>query len=125
MAGVSTTRSSSTTFRILNEEGLRLEDEFVKHKILDAIGDLYLLGHSVLGAFSGHKSGHASNNALLRRVLANPQRVGGCYVRDGTRNRRSDFIRSPGLRLTPSGSLDRRFQPPRQPLRQVSESRCA
>jgi UDP-3-O-acyl-N-acetylglucosamine deacetylase len=54
-------------FRILNEEGLRLEDEFVKHKILDAIGDLYLLGHSVLGAFSGHKSGHASNNALLRR----------------------------------------------------------
>jgi UDP-3-O-[3-hydroxymyristoyl] N-acetylglucosamine deacetylase len=58
--------------RILNEEGLRLEDEFVKHKILDAIGDLYLLGHSVLGAFSGHKSGHASNNALLRRVLANP-----------------------------------------------------
>jgi UDP-3-O-[3-hydroxymyristoyl] N-acetylglucosamine deacetylase len=58
-------------FRILNEEGLRLEDEFVKHKILDAIGDLYLLGHSVLGAFSGHKSGHASNNALLRKVLAN------------------------------------------------------
>jgi UDP-3-O-[3-hydroxymyristoyl] N-acetylglucosamine deacetylase len=58
-------------FRILNEEGLRLEDEFVKHKILDAIGDLYLLGHSVLGAFSGHKSGHASNNVLLRKVLAN------------------------------------------------------
>ena len=58
-------------FRILNEEGLRLEDEFVKHKILDAIGDLYLLGHSVLGAFAGHKSGHASNNALLQKVLAN------------------------------------------------------
>ena len=58
-------------FRILNEEGLRLEDEFVKHKILDAIGDLYLLGHSVLGRFRGHKSGHASNNALLRKVLAN------------------------------------------------------
>jgi len=58
-------------FRILNEEGLRLEDEFVKHKILDAIGDLYLLGHSVIGAFSGYKSGHASNNALLRKVLAN------------------------------------------------------
>jgi len=58
-------------FRILNEEGLRLEDEFVKHKILDAIGDLYLLGHSVLGAFYGYKSGHASNNALLRKVLAN------------------------------------------------------
>jgi len=58
-------------FRILNEEGLRLEDEFVKHKILDAIGDLYLLGHSVIGEFSGYKSGHASNNALLRKVLAN------------------------------------------------------
>jgi UDP-3-O-[3-hydroxymyristoyl] N-acetylglucosamine deacetylase len=58
-------------FRILNEEGLRLEDEFVKHKILDAIGDLYLLGHSVLGSFCGYKSGHASNNALLRKVLAN------------------------------------------------------
>ncbi len=58
-------------FRILNEEGLRLEDEFVKHKILDVIGDLYLLGHSVLGSFCGHKSGHASNNALLRKVLAN------------------------------------------------------
>ncbi len=58
-------------FRILNEEGLRLEDEFVKHKILDVIGDLYLLGHSVLGSFSGYKSGHASNNALLRKVLAN------------------------------------------------------
>ncbi len=57
-------------FRILNEEGLRLDDEFVKHKILDAIGDLYLLGHSVIGQFTGHKSGHGLNNGLLRRVLA-------------------------------------------------------
>ena len=57
-------------YRILNDEGLRLEDEFVKHKILDAIGDLYLLGHSVIGAFSGYKSGHGPNNALLRKVLA-------------------------------------------------------
>ena len=57
-------------FRILNEEGLRLEDEFVKHKILDAIGDLYLLGHSVIGRFVGHKSGHTANNALLKKVLA-------------------------------------------------------
>ncbi len=57
-------------YRILNEEGLRLEDEFVKHKILDAIGDLYLLGHSMIGAFSGHKSGHGTNNALLRKLLA-------------------------------------------------------
>ncbi|MEM9620236.1 MAG: UDP-3-O-acyl-N-acetylglucosamine deacetylase [Pseudomonadota bacterium] len=57
-------------FRILNEEGLRLEDEFVKHKILDAIGDLYLLGHSIIGQFTGYKSGHGLNNALLRQLLA-------------------------------------------------------
>ncbi len=57
-------------YRILNEEGLRLEDEFVKHKILDAIGDLYLLGHSLIGRFTGHKSGHGPNNALLRKLLA-------------------------------------------------------
>ena len=56
-------------FRIINREGLRYEDEFVKHKILDAIGDLYLLGHSVIGRFVGHRSGHATNNALLRRIL--------------------------------------------------------
>lgn len=56
-------------YRILNEDGLRYEDEFVKHKILDAIGDLYLLGHSLIGAFSGHKSGHALNNKLLRALL--------------------------------------------------------
>lgn len=57
-------------FRILNTEGLRLEDEFVKHKILDVIGDLYLLGYSVLGDFLGYKSGHGQNTELLRRVLA-------------------------------------------------------
>jgi UDP-3-O-[3-hydroxymyristoyl] N-acetylglucosamine deacetylase len=57
-------------YRILNEDGLRYEDEFVKHKILDAIGDLYLLGHSLIGAFSGHKSGHALNNRLLRALMA-------------------------------------------------------
>jgi UDP-3-O-[3-hydroxymyristoyl] N-acetylglucosamine deacetylase len=56
-------------FRVLNEEGLRYEDEFVKHKILDAIGDLYLLGSSLIGAFSGFKSGHALNNILLRQLL--------------------------------------------------------
>ena len=56
-------------FRILNEDGLRYEDEFVKHKILDAIGDLYLLGHSLIGEFSGFKSGHALNNKLLRRLI--------------------------------------------------------
>jgi UDP-3-O-[3-hydroxymyristoyl] N-acetylglucosamine deacetylase len=57
-------------YRVLNEDGLRYEDEFVKHKILDAIGDLYLLGHSLIGEFSGHKSGHALNNKLLRTMLS-------------------------------------------------------
>jgi UDP-3-O-[3-hydroxymyristoyl] N-acetylglucosamine deacetylase len=57
-------------YRILNEDGLRYEDEFVKHKILDAVGDLYLLGHSLIGAFSGYKSGHELNNQLLRALLA-------------------------------------------------------
>ena len=56
--------------RVLNEDGLRSEDEFVKHKILDAIGDLYLLGHSLIGEFSGFKSGHGLNNRLLRTLLA-------------------------------------------------------
>lgn len=57
-------------YRILNEDGLRYVDEFVKHKILDSIGDLYLLGRSLIGAFSGYKSGHALNNKLLRVLLA-------------------------------------------------------
>ncbi len=56
-------------YRILNEDGLRYDDEFVKHKILDAIGDLYLLGHSLVGEFSGYRSGHELNNLLLRRLL--------------------------------------------------------
>jgi UDP-3-O-[3-hydroxymyristoyl] N-acetylglucosamine deacetylase len=56
-------------YRVLNSDGLRYEDEFVKHKVLDAIGDLYLLGHPLIGAFSGYKSGHALNNLLLRRLL--------------------------------------------------------
>ena len=56
-------------YRILNNDGLRYDDEFVKHKVLDAIGDLYLLGHPLIGAFSGYKSGHALNNQLLRRLL--------------------------------------------------------
>jgi UDP-3-O-[3-hydroxymyristoyl] N-acetylglucosamine deacetylase len=60
-------------YRIINPDGLRFEDEFVKHKILDAIGDLYLLGHPLIGAFSGYKSGHALNNALLRTLLDDEQ----------------------------------------------------
>ncbi|MGH8120619.1 MAG: UDP-3-O-acyl-N-acetylglucosamine deacetylase [Gammaproteobacteria bacterium] len=60
-------------YRILNDDGLRYEDECVKHKILDAIGDLYLLGHSLIGSFTGYKSGHELNNRLLKKLLADKQ----------------------------------------------------
>ena len=60
-------------YRILNEDGLRYEDEFVKHKVLDAIGDLYLLGNSLIGEFRAHKSGHALNNASLRALIADTE----------------------------------------------------
>ena len=60
-------------YRVLNAEGLRFDDEFVKHKILDAIGDLYLVGHPLLAAYSAHKSGHALNNLLLRALMADEQ----------------------------------------------------
>lgn len=56
-------------YRVLNEDGLRFESEFVTHKVLDAIGDLYLLGSSLIGAFEGHKSGHELNNRLLRELM--------------------------------------------------------
>jgi UDP-3-O-[3-hydroxymyristoyl] N-acetylglucosamine deacetylase len=56
--------------RVLNTEGLRYENEFVKHKVLDAIGDLYLLGHPLIGQYTAYKSGHALNNALARALLA-------------------------------------------------------
>ncbi|HAN26372.1 MAG TPA: UDP-3-O-[3-hydroxymyristoyl] N-acetylglucosamine deacetylase [Haliea salexigens] len=59
-------------YRILNQDGLRYDDEFVKHKILDAIGDVYLLGYSVIGEYRAHKSGHALNNASLRALIAQP-----------------------------------------------------
>ncbi|WP_227368013.1 UDP-3-O-acyl-N-acetylglucosamine deacetylase [Halomonas sp. M20] len=59
-------------YRILNEGGLRYDDEFVKHKVLDAIGDLYQLGHSLIGEFRGVRSGHALNNQLCRAMLSNP-----------------------------------------------------
>jgi len=55
--------------RVLNADGLRYEDEFVKHKILDAVGDLYLLGKSLIGSFEGYKSGHDLNNKLLRKLI--------------------------------------------------------
>ncbi|MFK8054173.1 MAG: UDP-3-O-acyl-N-acetylglucosamine deacetylase [Woeseiaceae bacterium] len=62
-------------YRILNEDGLRYEDEFVKHKVLDAVGDLFLLGHNLVGEYSAYKSGHDLNNQLVRAVLANKR----CY----------------------------------------------
>jgi UDP-3-O-[3-hydroxymyristoyl] N-acetylglucosamine deacetylase len=57
---------------VMNADGLRYEDEFVRHKMLDAIGDLYLLGHGIIGEYRGYKSGHGLNNALLRALLDQP-----------------------------------------------------
>ncbi len=83
--------------KVLNEDGLRYQDEFVKHKILDAIGDLYLLGHSIIGEFSGYKSGHGLNNKLLRALLSQPDAWGNrriCFCRRSAhqlcRNRRTE-----------------------------------
>ena len=59
-------------YRILNEDGLRYEDEFVRHKVLDAIGDLYVLGNSLIGEFRAHKSGHGLNNRSLRKLIEDP-----------------------------------------------------
>ena len=59
--------------RVLNREGLRSEDELVKHKVLDAIGDLYLFGHAIIGEFRAHKSGHTLNNAAMRALLEDPE----------------------------------------------------
>lgn len=59
-------------YRILNQDGLRFDDEFVRHKVLDAIGDLYLLGHGLIGEFRAYKSGHALNNAALRALIDQP-----------------------------------------------------
>jgi UDP-3-O-[3-hydroxymyristoyl] N-acetylglucosamine deacetylase len=57
-------------YRVLNSDGLRYDDEFVKHKILDAMGDLYLIGKPLLAAYSAFRSGHALNNKLLRELLS-------------------------------------------------------
>ena len=59
-------------YRVMNEDGLRYPDEFVRHKILDVIGDLYVLGHGLIGAFTGYKSGHAMNHMLRQAILADP-----------------------------------------------------
>ena len=60
-------------YRILNEDGLRFKDELVRHKMLDAIGDLYMAGYNIIGDFKAYKSGHGLNNKLLRAVLANQE----------------------------------------------------
>jgi UDP-3-O-[3-hydroxymyristoyl] N-acetylglucosamine deacetylase len=60
-------------YRVLNEDGLRFQDEFVRHKVLDAVGDLYLLGRCLVGEFTGYKSGHRLNNLLLRALLDQPE----------------------------------------------------
>ena len=59
-------------YRVLNADGLRYDDEFAKHKILDAMGDLFLIGHPLLAAYSAYRSGHAMNNLLLRELLSQP-----------------------------------------------------
>ena len=109
---------------MLNEDGLRYEDEFVKHKILDAIGDLYLLGHSLIGEFSGHKSGHALNNQLLRKLLADARRVGRGGVREA--RRRADRLRR--SRRRSSTALRRPAQPRGRDLHlrhaHLSDARC-
>ena len=62
-------------YRVLNADGLRFADEFIRHKLLDAIGDLYLIGKPLLGAFTAHKSGHALNNQLVRALLADQSAI--------------------------------------------------
>ncbi len=87
-------------YRVLNEDGLRYEDEFVKHKILDAIGDLYLLGHSLIGAYDAHKSGHELNNKLLRTLMADASAWEEVSFRTIRRCRRSP-TRTPPRRSDP------------------------
>jgi hypothetical protein len=92
-------------FRVLNEDGLRYEDEFVKHKILDAIGDLYLLGHSLIGSFTGYKSGHALNNRLLKTLIAQPEAWEAVTFDDA--RARADLLHAAGARLSPTGRASR------------------
>jgi len=83
-------------YRVLNEDGLRFRDEFVRHKVLDAVGDLYLLGSCLIGEFSGYKSGHRLNNRLLRALLEQPD----CYeevVFDDERRSPVTYQLVPGL----------------------------
>ncbi len=81
-------------YRVVNDDGLRYRDEFVKHKVLDAVGDLYLLGHSLIGAFVGFKSGHALNNRLLRKLVG--QRDAWEIVTFQNRASVPDWLSQPG-----------------------------
>jgi UDP-3-O-[3-hydroxymyristoyl] N-acetylglucosamine deacetylase len=85
--------------KVLNEGGLRYEDEFVKHKILDAIGDLYLLGYSLIGEFSGFKSGHGLNNRLLRALLADTE-AWEAVVFERPEDTPISYVRAPVLAAT-------------------------
>ncbi len=85
--------------KVLNEGGLRYEDEFVKHKILDAIGDLYLLGHSLIGEFSAFKSGHGLNNRLLRTLLAD-ESAWEAIVFERPEDAPISYVRAPVLAAT-------------------------
>lgn len=80
-------------YRVVNRDGLRYEDEFVRHKILDAIGDLYLLGHPVVGAFTAFKSGHALNNKLVRAVLDDARAFEITTYEDAARPAPLSFVR--------------------------------
>ncbi|HEY1077031.1 MAG TPA: UDP-3-O-acyl-N-acetylglucosamine deacetylase [Fontimonas sp.] len=80
-------------YRVVNHDGLRYEDEFVRHKILDAVGDLYLLGHPVIGAFTAYKSGHALNNKLVRAVLDDPSSYESVTYEDGEQAAPISFVR--------------------------------
>ncbi|MDP9140350.1 MAG: UDP-3-O-acyl-N-acetylglucosamine deacetylase [Pseudomonadota bacterium] len=80
-------------YRVVNHDGLRYEDEFVRHKILDAVGDLYLLGHPVVGAFTAYKSGHALNNKLVRAVLDDPGSYESVTYEDEARQAPIAFVR--------------------------------
>ena len=73
-------------YKVVNEEGVRFQDEFVKHKILDAIGDLYLLGHGLIGSFSAYKSGHHLNNLLLRELVNNEDAWEECTIEDNEKS---------------------------------------
>lgn len=87
-------------FRVVNHDGLRYDDEFVRHKILDAVGDLYLLGSPVIGAYTAYKSGHALNNKLVRAVLEDQQAFEYVTYEDQSRPAPIAYVRGNGVVAT-------------------------